>query len=282
MDAEWLYLLLALAALLAAIFSRWYFSSHRPLRDQLRSLRVFGRSEDQVQIANLERERDAQYGRVRKLERELDQERGRTQTLEHLLDGERGRKRALVLILLGERFANRAQMRQANEDRAQLQHLTENGRDEDQEKIRILRKKVKNVTEMWISAKLSRDGLRSDLDGLVESGAIRREGDTYTADTSAMFLPKHHEIYPAHAVPLNRYNDDQCAICLDDIIAEDSSHVPLPCGHQFHKTHIQQWFGASFTCPTCHTEFRWLMAMKPPMPSALGRVEVSEGGAVVT
>ena len=43
-----------------------------------------------------------------------------------------------------------------------------------------------------------------------------------------------------------------CSICLDD---EEKGVITLLCGHRFHQTCIEEWFGHEESCPLCRDEF---------------------------
>lgn len=43
-----------------------------------------------------------------------------------------------------------------------------------------------------------------------------------------------------------------CSICLDD---EENGVITLLCGHRFHQTCIEEWFGHEESCPLCRDEF---------------------------
>ena len=49
---------------------------------------------------------------------------------------------------------------------------------------------------------------------------------------------------------INKLNSTLCPICL-----KSKSNWKLPCGHNFHKDCICQWFKSKNTCPLCRTKF---------------------------
>ena len=50
--------------------------------------------------------------------------------------------------------------------------------------------------------------------------------------------------------------DDNCAICQDEIEEDQSMRIIKHCRHYFHKHCIDVWFQSNVTCPTCRYDIR--------------------------
>lgn len=61
----------------------------------------------------------------------------------------------------------------------------------------------------------------------------------------------------AKICPLGDYvgkEGDMCTICLEQLYRDNSELGELVCGHEFHKTCVNKWFGKNNTCPFCRCE----------------------------
>jgi hypothetical protein len=50
--------------------------------------------------------------------------------------------------------------------------------------------------------------------------------------------------------------DEQCTICLDDVIAGSSIVAKIECTHVFHYDCLQTWVNSASTCPQCRGVIR--------------------------
>jgi hypothetical protein len=51
-------------------------------------------------------------------------------------------------------------------------------------------------------------------------------------------------------------NSETCTICLDHLPTGSEVRKIKACGHQFHKTCIDQWFESNVRCPVCRHDIR--------------------------
>lgn len=51
-------------------------------------------------------------------------------------------------------------------------------------------------------------------------------------------------------------NSETCTICLDNLPVGSQVRKIKACGHQFHKTCIDQWFESHVRCPVCRHDIR--------------------------
>ncbi|KAK1433161.1 hypothetical protein QVD17_10067 [Tagetes erecta] len=84
---------------------------------------------------------------------------------------------------------------------------------------------------------------------------------------------------------INKVSD--CAICLTEFIAGDEIRVLPQCGHSFHVTCIDMWFGSHSSCPSCRQILVAAPRCKkcgelPPPPPAATVVELVGSRRIMT
>jgi len=49
----------------------------------------------------------------------------------------------------------------------------------------------------------------------------------------------------------NKFQETNCAICIDELSNNSDQNSTLPCGHVFHKVCINEWLKKKEECPVC-------------------------------
>ena len=86
------------------------------------------------------------------------------------------------------------------------------------------------------------------------------------------FLNERVPVYPSNEeieTATSRYNasrrqEDICAICQDDIEANQEMRRLNHCGHYFHRDCIDTWFQGNVHCPTCRHDIREVQENQVP------------------
>ena len=76
-------------------------------------------------------------------------------------------------------------------------------------------------------------------------------------DQRVIIHPTPNEIQIASRIfTVSERQEDNCAICQDEIIGEQQLRRLTHCSHYFHKVCIDSWFLQNVRCPTCRHDIR--------------------------